>query len=72
MNLLGENARASIPNISRALAYTPQPGDKVILECDADISEAETERLVKTAEALFGTEIKVILLNGIRLGGIVE
>ncbi len=65
MNLLGENARASIPNIS-------QPGDKVILECDADISEAETERLVKTAEALFGTEIKVILLNGIRLGGIVE
>lgn len=57
--------------IERAIAYTPRPGDVVVLEMPEGCTQEETSHLKQVAESKFGREVSVVVLAGVRFAGVV-
>ena len=54
---------AALPPITKATAYTPQPGDMVVLEVSTDIDRQQMDAITEQASQAFGGA-KVVVLVG--------
>lgn len=57
--------------LERALLYTPEPGDVVVLEVE-HVTSDDARRLKEAAEAAFGLEVKVAVVSGAHFAGVVR
>jgi hypothetical protein len=56
----------------RAVVYTPQPGDIVVLECSDTFSGHDLDDLKVQAESEFGREVRVVVMAGVHFAGVVR
>jgi hypothetical protein len=63
---------SQLPDVERAVVYTPQPGDVVILETTVNVTAEQATILKHLAEERFGNGVRVVVLAGATFAGIVR
>lgn len=61
-----------IEGVERAVVYTPQPGDVVVLETPDPMTREAVERLKTEAKKVFGPGVQITVLLGVRFAGVVR
>lgn len=59
-------------HIERAVVYTPQKGDVVVVEVPANILPSHASGLKQEAERAFGRDVKIVILSGAHFAGVVR
>jgi len=61
-----------LPNVERAVVYTPHPGDLVVLEVPNSCTAEQADTLKNLAETKFGAGVRVAVLAGARFTGVLR
>lgn len=65
--------REELPEVERAVVYTPQAGDVVVIEIEnTPFTRQHADQLKRSAEMAFGRDVKIVVLAGARFAGVVR
>lgn len=63
---------SALPEVKRAVVYTPQEGDVVVIEVGRWATMEHADRLQEQARAAFGMDVKIVVLSEAHFAGVVR